>query len=50
VALRESEVADLIIEGLSFLTFAEESVMRFNSSARMLNLTAFTREFIRPQR
>jgi hypothetical protein len=50
VALREMEVTDLRQEGWSFLVWVEASIMRFNSSALVLNFTAYTKDFIHAQR
>jgi hypothetical protein len=50
VAHGESEVRDLMREGLSFLIFTEASITRFNSSALVLNFTTYNRDFIYPQR
>jgi len=49
VALREREVTDTIREDLWFHTCAEESIMRFSSSALVLEFTAYTRDITRPQ-
>jgi len=50
VALRESEVTDLITEGLSFHMCAETSIMRFNSSVLQTDSIAYTRYFMCPYR
>jgi hypothetical protein len=49
VGLREMEVTHLIREGWSFLMWAEASIKRFNSSALVLELAAYTRDFVCPQ-
>jgi len=49
VAIPEKEVIDLTIEGLWFMCM-ESSIMWFISSALVLDLTAYTRDFICPQR
>jgi hypothetical protein len=41
--LRKSEVSDLITEGLLFLMFPGASIMRFDSSALMLDFLAYLR-------
>jgi len=48
VALRESDVTDLIREDLPFLMCAETSIMRFNNSALVI-FTTYTSEFVCPQ-
>jgi hypothetical protein len=50
VAFHESEVTDLIREGLLFLMCAEASIMWFNNSVLVLDFTAHTRGLICPQR
>jgi len=50
VAFRENVITDPIRECLSFLMYTEASIIRFNSSALVLDFTAYTGEFIRLQR
>jgi hypothetical protein len=50
MALRESEVIDLIWEGFSFLVCAEASIIRLNSSALLLVFPAYTGDFIHLRR
>jgi hypothetical protein len=46
MALHESEVTDLIREGLSFLMCREASIMQFNSSDPVFNFAEYTRDFV----
>jgi hypothetical protein len=49
VALRESEVTNFTRKGLLFLTCMKATILPFNSSALVLNFTAYIRDFILPQ-
>jgi hypothetical protein len=48
VAFHESKVTDLIREGLLFITCVEASIILFNSSSLVLDITAYTRDFMCP--
>lgn len=50
VVLREMEETRIRTRVLSFLMWAEASVMRFIGSTMMLDFNAYTRYFICPQR
>jgi len=50
VALCEGEVTDFIREDLSFLMCVKASIVRLNSSCLEFDFTAYTRDFIHPQR
>jgi hypothetical protein len=47
-ALRVTEVTALFTESWSFLTWAQESIIRFSNSALLFDLMAYTRDFMWP--